>query len=463
MSALAVEALEFYRNGFQLHPKRSKTGVDLSKWKPTEALLEDCGNRADTALRSLKAQGEAEPVAWRTPMGVRSGEITGKQWQVTQERVTADWWREQGSHVEPLFLSPSPASGWNEAVEACVRFLKAEEEKYAKERVETSEPNDGKFSMYLAVEAALFRIAGALRSLTRQEEPTAGEDGKAIFAEPADGDSSLEAAAREAGWALTELVDSIAWEKRGQVSRIITRLGVALSAPAEPRAGGKIPVGMECCGKPYQDGDPEKWSYECCEKYVSAAPAASALLAASEPQGDGWREKALSVMSKARHSGACDDGYTLVGRLNAEAALTALEVEGLIPRPVGLAADVVRLVIAAREVMDEDASPESRRNLDKAAEAFADRVPWEDAPTPPAPQVDGPAKIEEAQEARAVAAYGREAVDAAKLASEALARTGSPDFQALWTRISRSTDPFGEMVRWHQKQQSLQAAPQETK
>lgn len=49
------------------------------------------------------------------------------------------------------------------------------------------------------------------------------------------------------------------------------------------------------------------------------------------------------------------------------------------PAPVGegLADDVRRLVIAARCVMDENASAESRIELDRAAEAFASRVPWE--------------------------------------------------------------------------------------
>jgi multidrug resistance efflux pump len=44
-------ALAFYRDGFFYEPKRSKTGIDLSEWKPKEALLEDCGNRASAALK----------------------------------------------------------------------------------------------------------------------------------------------------------------------------------------------------------------------------------------------------------------------------------------------------------------------------------------------------------------------------------------------------------------------------
>lgn len=42
----AREVIEFYRDGFRYHPKRSTTGINLSEWKPTDALLEDCGERA---------------------------------------------------------------------------------------------------------------------------------------------------------------------------------------------------------------------------------------------------------------------------------------------------------------------------------------------------------------------------------------------------------------------------------
>lgn len=49
-------------------------------------------------------------------------------------------------------------------------------------------------------------------------------------------------------------------------------------------------------------------------------------------------------------------------------------------RSTALPQDVIDLVIAAREIMDEGASPESRAALDKAAEKFAGRVAWEDEP-----------------------------------------------------------------------------------
>lgn len=58
-------------------------------------------------------------------------------------------------------------------------------------------------------------------------------------------------------------------------------------------------------------------------------------------------------------------------------------------------ADVARLVVAAREAVFEDPSPERTAELNAASEAFADRVPWDDEPedaaelradTPPATQ-----------------------------------------------------------------------------
>lgn len=50
------------------------------------------------------------------------------------------------------------------------------------------------------------------------------------------------------------------------------------------------------------------------------------------------------------------------------------------PTDFSLPADVVRLVIAARVVAFTDQGPEAIKELDKASEAFADRVPWDDEP-----------------------------------------------------------------------------------
>jgi len=45
-------------------------------------------------------------------------------------------------------------------------------------------------------------------------------------------------------------------------------------------------------------------------------------------------------------------------------------------------ADIARLVVASRVVAFECQDAEALRELDKASEAFAERVPWDDAPVP---------------------------------------------------------------------------------
>lgn len=50
------------------------------------------------------------------------------------------------------------------------------------------------------------------------------------FDKPVETDTPLQAAAREAGWALTNLVDEIKFEKRQQVVNIINRLSASLAA-----------------------------------------------------------------------------------------------------------------------------------------------------------------------------------------------------------------------------------------
>jgi len=47
-------ALQFYKDGFRYHPKRTSTGINLSEWKPTEELLNDCGEIALAALAGEK-------------------------------------------------------------------------------------------------------------------------------------------------------------------------------------------------------------------------------------------------------------------------------------------------------------------------------------------------------------------------------------------------------------------------
>lgn len=142
------------------------------------------------------------------------------------------------------------------------------------------------------------------------------------FGSSDDADTPLAAAAREAGWALSELVDEIDWNKRGQVSDIITRLGLALSdanprAAAEPvdptelvaaakeayeqirdwsgsafLAGEADPemTDDECKARLYSDlcklGNHMLWIAEKLTAYVSAPPAALAAAPASViPEG----------------------------------------------------------------------------------------------------------------------------------------------------------------------------------
>lgn len=63
----------------------------------------------------------------------------------------------------------------------------------------------------------------------------------------------------------------------------------------------------------------------------------------------------------------------------AESALTAAPASPL-PEGGGVPADVARLVVAARKVAFENPSQAELRELDIASEAFASRVPWDDAP-----------------------------------------------------------------------------------
>ncbi|HWD14292.1 MAG TPA: hypothetical protein VG519_13160 [Pseudochrobactrum sp.] len=64
-------------------------------------------------------------------------------------------------------------------------------------------------------------VEGLLKSETLSNDTFSGAE---------DSDTKLQAAAREAGWALMELVDTIDWKKRSHVSKIITELGMALEA-----------------------------------------------------------------------------------------------------------------------------------------------------------------------------------------------------------------------------------------
>ncbi|MFD2676054.1 hypothetical protein [Camelimonas lactis] len=83
----------------------------------------------------------------------------------------------------------------------------------------------------------MYILAGDVRLLAdavRAATPSAD-----TFAGTVDTDTELQAAAREAGWALQELINEIDSRKRPQVDGIITRLGLALEAlPAAQKPTG---------------------------------------------------------------------------------------------------------------------------------------------------------------------------------------------------------------------------------
>ncbi len=81
--------------------------------------------------------------------------------------------------------------------------------------------------------------------------------------------------------------------------------------------------------------------------------------------GDGEYRYCLG-RSSGRH---CPDAEAMKARI-----IARFDGEAMVP------ADVAELVIAARIVAFEDQSPEALRQLDKASEAFADRVPWDNEP-----------------------------------------------------------------------------------
>lgn len=86
-------------------------------WVPSEnvkniTLSMDESDVVVTALRRLASQDQ-KPVAWR----YRAGDANS--WAIT------DQWRpreDQGWQVEPLYLSPPPAAGWDDAIEAAAKI-----------------------------------------------------------------------------------------------------------------------------------------------------------------------------------------------------------------------------------------------------------------------------------------------------------------------------------------------------
>lgn len=211
---------------------------------------------ARTALRSLKAQGEAEPIGYC---------VLGKDGKPTDFGHSAEEFGWAGpSTIHPVFLQAPPASGWNEALEAAARLI--EEHSITFTNAESG-PTD-----YLAKrregDTSGIQYAAAIRSLTRQEEPRAGDLG------------------------ITEA-------ERNAAAFGFQYPSTHFSAPAEPRAG--IPAGLTKVAAEKLVTDLEDaiadlesglGSYRVRDKERIEARdrLIAALLAASEPQGDGWRD-----------------------------------------------------------------------------------------------------------------------------------------------------------------------------
>ena len=112
----------------------------------------------------------------------------------------------------------------------------------------------------------------------------------------------------------------------------------------------------------------------------------------------------------------------------------------------------------------EDENAELRQHLDGIAERFSQqqRRPelWDDPDLyldhRMAPLASEIGEMKEfVSETLAVQTHGSEAVEAAKRSAEDLARSGAPEFQGLWARLSRSRHPMDELVRWDREQSAL--------
>lgn len=121
-------------------------------------------------------------------------------------------------------LSPAPAmAGWRKVLEALRKLTnEADGLSFREAEIKAIVGNTNWRNLRSRIEEA--------RNLLASPAPAPAADA-GEFEGTVDSDNRLQAAAREAGWALSELVDSIAWEKREQVSDIISRLGLALREP----------------------------------------------------------------------------------------------------------------------------------------------------------------------------------------------------------------------------------------
>jgi hypothetical protein len=111
---------------------------------------------------------------------------------------------------------------------------------------------------------------------------------------------------------------------------------------------------------------------------VAAAPSVSGVreMLASFGQEEFREGSRADYVTASEWEDYLEVPLSVLEKIRASLASEATPVASALPD------DVVRLVIAARVVAYGDPTPEETRELDKASEAFADRVPWDDEPEP---------------------------------------------------------------------------------
>ncbi|PRD42357.1 hypothetical protein C5748_16315 [Phyllobacterium phragmitis] len=177
--------------------------------------------------------------------------------------------------------------GWDEPNQCSIAYLS----RLLTEHVEKGDPVDvGNLAMMIHQRGASVadereRYADKVKSRSDvivTPQATAPQSDMTAFQGSHDADSRLQAAAREAGWALSQLVDGIDWDKREQVSAIIGRLGLALRQAPAPQA-------------------PEHPDDIAVDRFAAAMIAASALLsellAKVEAQKAYWNAKQRGLPS----------------------------------------------------------------------------------------------------------------------------------------------------------------------
>lgn len=161
------------------------------------------------------------------------------------------------------------------------------------------------------------------------------------FASPADGDTPLEAAAREAGWALSEIVDTVAWEKRSQVAGIIERLGVALNEVRPSGEGERERVARIIAGKEVHDG----WLSVASHPGYGGERSANRLW----PSWPTALAKADAILALSR---GAPEGYVMVPRAEIDALLDLSSPSKRIERPrhnLDAVNDRLRAMLSAQE------------------------------------------------------------------------------------------------------------------